>query len=245
MTCMHGGATDGLEDVAARVPVLTHPSSIEASRYEATREFFFRDQMNDDGMKYLAARAQLGSVDIVRAEVNMLETKMMMQTAELASSLPKNDRVRLAHCTKTMCADVVKNQTVEAGLQEHWPWTILPITTPFEMCRQMKDGSKDSRMRTLPHPNVTEVGVHAVSLPSDCLQDLAGHGFPLDFFPNSDDAATLPEFPVRDIASTAMCRKLFDINKCNRPIVADCDAWMFEWSDDFEPNRTVPGVGLS
>jgi hypothetical protein len=103
----------------------------------------------------------------------------------------------------------------------------------------MKDGSKDSMMHTVPHVNVTEVGAHAVSLPSDCIQDLAGHGFPLNFVPNSEDAASLPEFPVRDIASNAMCRTLLDINEFNRPISADFNLWIFEWSDDFEPNTSL------
>jgi hypothetical protein len=78
--------------------------------------------------------------------------------------------------------------------------------------------------------------VHAVSLPSDCLQDLAGHVFPLDFVPNSDDASILPEFLVCNITSTAMCKKLFDINECNQPILADYNVWIFEWLDNFEPN---------
>jgi hypothetical protein len=35
---------------------------------------------------------------------------------------------------------------------------------------------------TVPHvKNAIEVGHHAVSLVSDCLQDLAGHGFPVNF----------------------------------------------------------------
>ena len=243
------GAAVGLDEEeppvmsAAGFPILTSSSSIEACRSEATREFFFRDQNNGDGAKYLAARAQFGMKNMLPANLNMMETKMMMQTAELASSLPKNDVVRLAHCTNTVC-EVVKNQTLESldvksGVKEHRPWTLLPVTTPFEMRRQMKDGSKDSMMRTIPHVNVTEVGAHAVSLPSECLQDLAGHGFPLDFVPNRDKAATLPEFPVRDIASTAQCRMLFDINECNRPILADFNVWMFEWSDDFEPNTSL------
>ena len=243
------GAVVGIDEgeppvlAAAGRPILSDPSSIQASCRQATRDFFFRDQTDGDGLKYLAATAQFGRRDIPPQLVDGLETKMMMQTAELAFSLPKNDRVRLAHYTKTVC-DVVKNQleesrAVAAGQQDLRAWTILPITTPFEMRQQMKDGSKDSMMHTVPHVNVSEVGVHAVSLPSDCLQDLAGHGFPLDFVPDSNAAALLPEFPVRDISSTGMCRKLFDINDCNSPIKADFNVWIFEWSDDFEPNTSL------
>ena len=246
---MEGDVSDDSEDVLAPVvteagyPILTHPAANAASRLEATREFFFRDQTDGDGMKYLAARAQFGRTDILPAKLDMLETKMMMQTAELAYSLPMKDRDRLANYTKSVC-EVVKNQTleagrVEAGLELVRPWTLLPITTPYEMRRQMKDGSKDSMMRTIPHVNVEEVGEHAVSLPSDCLQDLAGHGFPLDFVQNTDVTETYPQFPVRNIASTSMCRQLFDINECNRPIMADYNVWIFEWSDDFEPNTSL------
>jgi hypothetical protein len=224
-------------------PPLAHPSLNVASRYEASREFFFRDKTNGNGMKYLAAKAQFGRPDIPPEALDGLEVQMMMQTAELAYSLPKKDRVRLAHYTKTVC-EVVKKQTLEelevaSNRQEYRPWTLLPITTPFEMRRQMKDGSKDSMMYTVPHVNVMEVGVHAVSLPSDCIQDLMGHGFPLDFVPNSQEALLLPEFPVRNISSTGMCRQLFDINNLNNPIIADFNVWIFEWSDDFEPNTSL------
>ena len=145
--------------------------------------------------------------------------------------------------TKTVC-EVVKKQTLEevevaAQRQEYRPWTLQPITSPFEMRRQMKDGSQDSMMYTVPHVNVMEVGAHAVSLPSDCLQDLVGHGFPLDFVPNEAIASLLPDFPVRSISSAKMCRKLFDINESNQEIVADYYVGIFEWSDDFEPNNSL------
>ena len=135
-------------------PSLTSPSSIAESRVEATREFFYHDQTAGNGFKYLAARAQFGSIGILPSSLNMLETKMMMQTAELALSLPKKDRDRLALYTSTVC-EVVRNQTLEtekvnAGLQQPRPWTLLPITTPFEMRRQMMHGSIDSMMHTIP-----------------------------------------------------------------------------------------------
>jgi len=224
-------------------PVVTNPSSIAESHVEATREFFYHDQTAGNGFKYLAARAQFGSIGILPSSLNTLETKMMMQTAELALSLPKKDRDRLALYTSTVC-EVVRNQTLEtekvnAGLQQPRPWTLLPITTPFEMRRQMMHGSIHSMMHTIPRVNVEEVGVHAISLPSECLQNLAGHGFPLDFVSNTNDAGLPPELPVRDIASTAMCKKLFDINDCNQPLQADLNIWIFEWSDDFEPNTSL------
>jgi hypothetical protein len=168
---------------------------------------------------------------------------MMMQTAELASSLPKNDRDRLAHHTKTVCV-VAKKQTlealdVEAGRKEYRPWTLLPVTTPFEMRCQMKDGSKDSMMHTAPHVDVMDVGSHAVLLPSDCLQDLMGHGFPFDSVPNSLDVASASQFPVTDIASSATCQHPFDVNDFSSPIMADFNVWTMEWSDDFEPNTSL------
>jgi hypothetical protein len=236
-------AAPNLDLPCPRYPLLTHPALNVASGREASREFFFRDQTPGNGMKYLAARAQFGPVDAPPDSLDAAEVKMMMQTAELAMSLPKTDRVRLAKYTKTVC-EVVKKQTleevaVEAGCQEYRPWTLRPITSPFEMRRQMKDGSKDSMMYTVPHVNVMEVGAHAVSLPSDCLQDLLGHGFPLDYIPNKDKASLLPAFPVRSISSASMCRKLFDINESNQEIVADYYVGVFEWSDDFEPNTSI------
>jgi hypothetical protein len=89
---------------AAGFPILTSSSSIEACRSEATREFFFRDQTNGDGMKYLAARAQFGMTNILPANLNMMETKMMMQTAELASSLPKRTMLLDWPTTPILCA---------------------------------------------------------------------------------------------------------------------------------------------
>jgi hypothetical protein len=240
-----GGPEDqqALDLTDPRFPPLSHPFQMNACGHLPSRDFFFRDKTDGHGMRFLAARAQFGLSDIAPDQLNSLETKMMMQTAELACSLPQNDRDRLAHYTKTVC-DVVKNQTlesldVEAGRKEYRSWTLLPITTPFEMRRQMKDGSKDSMMHNVPHANVMEVGSHAVSLPSDCLQDLMGHGFPLDFVPNGLDAACAPEFPVTDIASSATCRKLFDMNQFHDPVVADYNVWIFEWSDDFEPNTSL------
>jgi hypothetical protein len=221
---------------------LSRASDITAAIREASREFFFRDQTGD-GTKYLAARAQFGRPNIPPHLLDPVEVSMIMQTAELASSLPKADRLRLAKYTNTVC-DVVKKQTLEevevaANRQSVRPWTLLPITSAFQMRRQMKDGSIDSIMHTVPHVHIMEIGSHAVSLPSDCLQDLAGHGFPLDFVPNRSDADKLPQFPVTSISSTTMCRQLFDINQYNQPILADFNVWIFEWSDDFEPNSSL------
>jgi hypothetical protein len=105
----------------------------------------------------------------------------------------------------------------------------------------MKNGSKDSVMNTVPHVNVVEVGHHAVSLLSDCLQDLAGHGFPLNFLA-TDSAAdeTQNEFPVRGISTSSMCKKLFDIQGFDDPsVVADYNVGILEWSDDFEANTSL------
>ena len=65
-----------------------------------------------------------------------------------------------------------------SGLQEPRPWTLLPITTPFEMQRQMMHGSINSMMHTIPRIQVEEVGAHAVSLPSEFVKlKLQGFAF--------------------------------------------------------------------
>ena len=232
------------QQAAPIYPQLVHPDLNVASGCAASKAFFFRDQIHGNGIKYLAATAQFGSaVNIPPDSLDANEVKMMMQTAELAYSLPKSDRVRLANYTKTVC-EVVKKQTLEdvevaAARQEFRPWTLRPIISPFEMRRQMNDGSKDSMLYTVPHVNVIQVGAHAVSLPSDCLQDLLGHGYTLDFVPNMERANILPRFPVRNISSASMCKKLFDINESNQDIVADFYVYIYEWDDDFEPNTSL------
>ena len=65
---------------------------------------------------------------------------MLMQTAELAASMPRADSDRLADYTKTV-AQVVKKQTLEeielqGGRTTIRPWTIVPMTLRFQMRRQ-------------------------------------------------------------------------------------------------------------
>ena len=232
--------------LAPRVPYhapLTCASDISGSGLQATREFFFRDQ-DGSGLAYLAGKAQFGRPNIPTESLDQLEVKMLMQTAELAALLSVAEREKLANYTQTV-SQVVSRQTLEdvevtAGRQDHRPWTLYPITDSFQMKRQMKEGSKDSYMQTVPRVNVLEVGQHAVSLPSDCLQDLAGHGFPLDFVQNRQEAESQPKFPITSISTTSKCKKLFDdINGFESPIVADYNVYMFEWSDDFEGNTSL------
>ena len=73
---------------------LLHPDLDVASGCATSKEFFFRDQIHGNGIKYLAGTAQFGSaVNIPPDSLDDNEVKMMMQTAELAYSLPKSDRV--------------------------------------------------------------------------------------------------------------------------------------------------------
>ncbi len=221
---------------------LIGPTDITAANRDATREFFFRNQKGE-GSKYLAAKAQFGLSNIDPTLLDSLEVRMLMQTAELAASMPRADSDRLADYTKTV-AQVVKKQTLEeielqGGRTTIRPWTILPVTSRFQMRRQMRDGSKDAIINNVPHVAITSVGCHAVTLPSDCLQDLAGHGFPLAYVPNSSESLDLPTFPVNSISTTGMCKKLFDINDLNPTPLADYNIWIFEWSDDFEPNSSL------
>jgi hypothetical protein len=41
------------------------------------------------------------------------------------------------------------------------------------------------------------------------------------------------------VSTTPTCKKLFDVNAYNRQIVADYNVWIYEWSDDFEPNSSL------
>lgn len=223
---------------------LLSPSGLVSCGRPLSREFFFHDQ-KDNGMKYLAARAQFGFPDIDPDLLDPQEVKMLLQTAELATSLPLQDRQRLARFTNTV-VEVVKKQTLEhvevkAKRKRRRKWILSPIISEKQMRRQMKDGSLDSMMETVPRPEVLNIGVHAVSLPSDCLQDLAGHGFPLEYVPSAAEARELPKFPVAGVKSSDMCRKLFDVDVQDPSvtIVADYNVWIFLWSDDFEPNSSL------
>jgi hypothetical protein len=220
---------------------LEKASDITASCRQASKDFFFRDR-HGQGLEYLVAKAQFGSTAIDPNALDQTEVKMFLQTAELAALLSVADREKLARYTETVC-EVVKRQSredlaVADGSQPFRPWAVKPITTAYDMRRQMKNGSKDSVMNTVPRVNVVEVGDHAVSLLSDCLQDLAGHGFPLNFLSTE---ATANEFPVRGISTSGICKKLFDIQGFDDPrvVVAEYNVGIFEWSDDFEANTSL------
>jgi hypothetical protein len=72
-----------------------------------------------------------------------------------------------------------------------------------------------------------------------------GHGVPLQFIPsrllsNPGAAPDLPSaHPVREVQTSSICKKLFDINGFEGPVVAEYNVYMYEWSDDFEPNTSL------
>ena len=223
-------------------PVIKSASDISSARRYASREYFFRNQTGE-GIPYLVSRAQFGLPNIPPGELDPKEVRMLLQAAELASSLPRNENAKLASYTKSV-VEVVRKQTLEAievtaKRQKVRPWAILPITSSQQMRRQTKNGSKDSIMYTLPHPEVVTVGAHAISRPSDCLQDLVGHGFPLDFVPSVLEATHRPDFPVTGPSSTFLCKNLFPDHGFNDVVVAEYNVWIIEWSDDFEPNSSL------
>jgi hypothetical protein len=227
---------------ASTIPVVKRPSDVSSACRHASREFFFKNQ-TEEGMPYLASRAQFGLPNIESDALDPKEVRMLLEAAELAASLPRMDRDRLARYTKSV-VEVVRNQTLEeievkAKRQPVRPWAITPITTSKQMRRQMKDGSKDSIMYTVPHPEVVVVGSHAVSLPSDCLQDLVGHGFPLDFVPSVSRASEEPLFPVTGLSTTPICKNLFPDQEVDGSVIAEYNVWIIEWSDDFEPNSSL------
>ena len=187
-------------------------AEITAARRHASRESFFRNQ-NGEGIPYLVSRAQFGLPNIPPGDLDPKEVRILLQAAELAASLPRNENGKLASYTKSV-VEVVRNQTLEeievkAKRQKVRPWAILPITSSQQMRRQTKNGSKDSIMYMVPHPEVVTVGAHVISLPSDCLQDLVGHGFPLDFVPSVPEATHAPDFSVTGPSSTYLCKNLF------------------------------------
>lgn len=242
-----------LPDLAARrgpppsIPI-TDPSDLSLCGLAASQQFFFEDQ-DGRGLEYLAGLAQFGPIALPEDALDPTEVKMLLQTAELAALLSVSDREKLANYTDTVC-QVVERQTVEkaevkAKRQKLRTWALHPIRDAYEMRRQMKDGSVHSMMANAPRVDVKEVGRHAVCLPSDCIQDLLGHGLPLQFVPSrlvaNPGAAPgiCPAHPVREVQTSSICKKLFDINGFEGPVVAEYNVYMYEWSDDFEPNGSL------
>jgi hypothetical protein len=124
-------------------------------RHNSAAYFFHESRRHGAGLEFLVGRSRFGLSCLAGGELDSDEVKMYAQTAELAGSLTKPNRDRLANLTSSIC-DVVQKQAVEEmevleGKKERRPFIIRPLVTPLQIRMQFFDNAK-SLFKLMPHP---------------------------------------------------------------------------------------------
>lgn len=146
---------------------------------------YFTNQLKDLGAAYIVSYSQF-KLPNVAAEMDDVDVKFHLAVASLLTQITSGQRKQLAEVLK-LAAEVMERKMSDNCKSSSWH-TQLPLMP--SLMRSFYMEGKYAMLPNLPRPPVYIYDDHACTRLKDCVADLLGHGFLLDYIQPSNDHAT-------------------------------------------------------
>ena len=164
-----------------------------------------------------------------------------MRLAGLAYNIGSNDRTILAEVVKGIVFNTTAAVLASMVVPRSWearPPSSYTVNTPNSMkeIRSLYLEGKYSIFGNLPIPKVENLQNHAYVPLRACIEDMLGHGVPMEPIMDLPPFRTQEKRRVETIVQSQHCQRWLEKTSAMRsgPCI---NLWLNEWSDDFEPNN--------